>query len=54
MIIFLGGSSPLVSKEGDIFDGGREKMGHGFFWGKDLKSCHNRNFYLRGLFQEYI
>ena len=34
MIIFLGGSSPLVSKEGDIFDGGREKMGHGFFLGE--------------------
>ena len=25
-----------MSKEGDIFDGDREKMGHGFFGGKTL------------------
>jgi hypothetical protein len=28
-----GGKPPQVSKEGDIFDGGRVKMGYRFFWG---------------------
>ena len=31
------GSSPQEDKEGDTFDGGREKMGHGFFWGKEFR-----------------
>ena len=31
------GEFPLGDKEGDTFDGGREKMGHGFFGGKELR-----------------
>ena len=48
-MVFFGGTSPLVSKEGDIFDGGREKMGHGFFWGKELLIFAFISMHLRGL-----
>ena len=49
MIIFLGGSSPLVSKEGDIFDGVEKKWGMVFFGGNNYLYFTYFVKYLRGL-----